>query len=154
MYLAFEIALAVMVAAAIFMLTRSQRTHEEHWPFVPRPLMSGPEQLLFRRLIEALPECYVLAHVPLARLLDVKEGEADREWRNLIADKILDFAVCGQDSTIVAAVELSESSEKGLERRQADETRDKALVDAGIKLLRWSTSALPDGAAIKAAFAS
>ena len=152
MVLALEILVAVGILVMVVLFTRNQRPKEEHWPYAPKQLLTDPQRLLFRRLIEALPECYVFAQLPLAKVLDVRTGVPEQEWKSLISQKSLDFAICRQDSTIVAAVELSASSEDGGEHRGADETRDKALTDAGVKVLRWTASSLPDVAAIQAAF--
>lgn len=65
----------------------------------------------------------------------------------------LDFVVCHKDSTIIAAIELDDKSHENTSRKEADDKKNKALAAAEIMLVRWKTSALPDEAAIRLAFA-
>ena len=154
MLLALEVLVAVVIVAMAFLFTRNRLPEEELWPFVPRPLLTAQERVLFRQLVEALPKRHVFAHVPLSQVLDVKTGVPAQEWMNLLSQKTVDFLVCSEDSTIVGAIGLDDGSPKTSVHRQANEVRDKALTDAGVKVLRWATSALPDRNAIREAFAS
>ena len=65
-----------------------------------------PEQLLYHRLVRALPEHIVLAQVQASRVLGVKKGYRFHEWSNRINRLSYDFVVCGKDSTVIAAIEL------------------------------------------------
>lgn len=63
----------------------------------------------------------------------------------------LDFVVCRKDATIVAAVELDDSTHRKPERIAADAKKEKALSAAGVNLIRWEVGNLPDQAAIRQA---
>jgi very-short-patch-repair endonuclease len=65
----------------------------------------------------------------------------------------VDFVVCLKDSTIVAAVELDDKTHEKASRVEADAKKGKALTAAGVALVRWQVSALPDENAIRQAFA-
>lgn len=65
----------------------------------------------------------------------------------------VDFVVCLKDSTIVAAVELDDKTHEKASRVEADAKKEKALSAAGVALVRWQVSALPDESAIRQAFA-
>ena len=109
-----------------------------------RPL-SEVEQVLYWRLVEALPECVVLAQVPFTRFMKPPEaGEkiAIRHYRAMyarIAGKRVDFLVCLRDFTVVAAVELDDVSSE----RRKDSTREDLLKSAGITPLRVFAEAIP-----------
>ncbi|HTR00501.1 MAG TPA: DUF2726 domain-containing protein [Candidatus Acidoferrum sp.] len=124
------------------------------WPFYAKKPLSQPEQVLYHRLVTALPECIVLAQVQLSRVLGVKKGFNFHEWNNRINRMSLDFLVCLKDSTIVAAIELDDKTHEKSERITADNKKEKALTAAGIKLIRWNTNEMPDENAIRQTFVS
>jgi hypothetical protein len=146
---------AVVVASVLF-LFRSKLVpeREEFGPrrFYARKPLSTPEQILYFRLVKALPEHIVLAQVQLSRFLDVESGQHAWGWRNRISQKSADFVVCRKDATVVAVIELDDVSHERGDRRAADATKEEALAAAGIKVIRWPETALPDGSAINAAF--
>ena len=80
------------------------------WPFYVRKLLSQPEQVLYHRLIHALPEHIVLAQVQVSRVLGVKKGFNFHEWNNRINRLSYDFVVCGKDSTVIAVIELDDKT--------------------------------------------
>lgn len=123
------------------------------WPFYAKKPLTQPEQVLYHRLVGALPECIVLAQLQLSRVLGVKRGFSFHEWNNRINRMSLEFVVCLKDSTIVAAVELDDKSHELAARKVADDKKEKVLSAAGITLIRWKTNALPDEAAIRLAYA-
>lgn len=122
------------------------------WPFYAKKVLSSPEQVLYHRLVYALPECIVLAQVQLSRVLGVKKGFNFAQWNNRINRLSLDFVVCLKDSSVVAAVELDDASHQGPRREEADRRKTRAVEAAGITLIRWSTKAMPDEATIRATF--
>ena len=146
--------LVTLIAALLLRNALQSAANKKPWPYVARKLLTKPEQVLYYRLIEALPECVVLAQVQLSRVIEVRKGESSYQWRNRISQKSLDFVVCLPDSTVVAAIELDDSSHQKTHRRNADQTKDKALVDAGVKVLRWKVSELPNVNVIRTAFTS
>ncbi len=152
----FFILLLIAIAAAVIAILKKRgglAGGKEAWPFYAKKPLTQPEQVLYHRLVSALPECIVLAQVQLSRVLGVKQGHGFHEWNNRINRMSLDFVVCLKDSTIVAAVELDDNSHEKESRKVADEKKNKALAAAGVALIRWQVSALPDEVAIRMAFA-
>lgn len=143
----------VIAGIAVLRLRRMPGKGAEAWPFYAKKPLSQPEQVLYHRLVAALPECMVLAQVQLSRVLGVKKGFRFHEWNNRINRMSLDFLVCLKDSSIVAAIELDEKSHERAARMEADAKKEKALAAAGITLVRWHVSAMPDEATIRKVFA-
>ena len=125
------------------------RTSAPRWPFYVRKLLSQPEQVLYHRLIRALPEHIVLAQVQVSRVLGVKKGFNFYEWNNRINRLSYDFVVCGKDSTVIAAIELDDKTHEDAARARTDDKKNKATVAAGLRLVRWSVRALPSEEAIR-----
>ena len=95
------------------------------------------------------------AEVPTlaSRVLGVKKGNNFHEWNNRINRLSYDFVVCDKDSTVLAAIELDDSSHERSDRAQTDQKKMKAGADAGLRLIRWHVKSLPDEAAIRSALA-
>jgi hypothetical protein len=74
------------------------------WPFYLKKPLSQPEQVLYHRLVRALPEHIVLAQVQVSRVLGVKKGARFHEWNNRINRLSYDCIVCSKDSTVLAAI--------------------------------------------------
>ena len=150
-------AIALGVLAVIVLAVLKKRggsgAGDAQWPFYTRKPLTQPEQILYHRLVAAMPECIVLAQVQLSRVLGVKKGFSFNEWNNRINRMSLDFLVCLKDSTVVAAVELDDKTHEKASRVDADAKKEKALSAAGITLVRWNVSALPDEATIRQTFA-
>ena len=147
------IAVALILAAILLKLNpfkgSVKKLVEETWPFYARKPLSEPEQILYFRLIKALPDHIVLAQVQLSRLLGVKKGNNHQAWFNRINRLSADFVVCNKDSSVVAVIELDDSSHEREDRQKTDAKKDKALAAAGVPVIRWQTKALPGDAAIK-----
>lgn len=141
----------VVVAVLAVLKAKSQGGGtEEVWPFYAKKPLSQPEQVLYFRLVQALPEHIVLAQVQLSRLLGVKKGNNYQAWFNRINRMSVDFVVCNKDSSIVAVIELDDATHQKEDRQAADAKKDKALTSAGIRIIRWQAKAIPDIAAIQA----
>ena len=124
------------------------------WPLEPKsPLLSVPEQVLYRRLIQALPQNIVFAQVQLLQVLRFKRGRYDAGIQNRFSQLSLDFLILKPDMAILAAIELDDSSHARAHRRDADFRKKRALDSAGIPLIRWTTARLPEVDAIRAAVA-
>jgi len=144
------------VLAIIFTKLKRLSSHgdgEVAWPFYAKKPLTQPEQVLYHRLVSALPDHIVLAQVQLSRILGVKQGNNFHEWNNRINRMSLDFVICGKDSSIIAAIELDDKSHEKASRKEADDKKNKALSSAGVKLVRWQVNALPDDVAIRLALA-
>ena len=89
-----------------------------------RAVLSVPEQQPYFRMVDALPECVVLAQVELSRVLEPSAKVRDSRKRfglyQRIRGRSLDFVVCLKDMTVVAAVELDDSSHDSERGRKRD----------------------------------
>lgn len=151
------VAVVLLALLAIVVVALKKRglpgSGDTPWPFYAKKPLTQPEQILYHRLVAAMPECIVLAQVQLSRVLGVKKGFDFNEWNNRINRMSLDFLVCLKDSTIVAAVELDDKTHEKTSRIEADDKKERALSAAGVALIRWQASALPNETAIRQAFA-
>ncbi|HUW28442.1 MAG TPA: DUF2726 domain-containing protein [Sulfuriferula sp.] len=150
------LAVVILVIFAVLAAMRKGKSAggSEEWPFYQRKPLSAPEQILYFRLVKALPDHIVLGQVQLSRLLGVKKGNNAQAWLNRINRMSADFVVCNKDSSIVAVIELDDATHNGEKRQQADAKKDKALAAASIPIHRWQAKAIPDDAQIKATFLS
>jgi very-short-patch-repair endonuclease len=150
-------AFALLILALVLLFVLKKRVSSDFadtpWPLYAKKPLTQAEQVLYHRLVATLPECIVLAQVQLSRVLGVKSGFNFNQWNNRINRMSLDFLVCLKDSTIVAAVELDDKTHEKAARAEADEKKEKALSAAGVALIRWRVSELPDEAAIRQVFA-
>jgi len=140
------LALAVfVVAGAIIFFRRKPKAPNfaALWPYAGKQIMTEPGQVLFKRLVEALPECVVFAQVPLSRFLQVEPDFPQREWRDRIGQMSVDFAVCLPDSTVVAVIDLNAGTYDHESPQSADRIKEKALESAGITLVRYKAQDLP-----------
>ena len=122
------------------------------WPFYSKRPLSQPEQVLYHRLVAALPEHIVLAQVQLSRVMGVKKGFYARGWLNRINRMSFDFVVCLKDSTVVAAIELNDRNHESPDRIEADIKKSRAASSAGIRLVRWNVKGLPENDDIRHIF--
>lgn len=150
------LALVAIIAILGLLKAKSQNNSSDHeiWPFYAKKPLSQPEQILYFRLIEALPDHIILAQVQLSRFLGVRKGHNYQAWSNRINRMSADFVICKKDASIVAIIELDDSTHQKLDRQIADNKKDKALEAAEIKLVRWQAKSIPDITEIKAAFAA
>jgi hypothetical protein len=146
------IALAI-TATLLFIIRAKPRTKtdlkETNWPFYPKKPLSNPEQVLYFRLAAALPNHIILGQVQLSRILGVKKGHNYNQWNNRINRMSTDFVICSKNATIVAVIELDDSTHERPDRKKADLKKDKALASAGIKLIRWNVKSMPDTSTIQ-----
>ena len=150
----FVIALLLIAVVALLLYLKNQGLLEGKgpgtWPFCIKKPLSQPEQVLYHRLVKALPDHIVLAQVQVSRVLGVKKGWNNNEWNNRINRMSYDFVVCGKDSIVLAAIELDDITHESTRRKTTDEKKNKATKDAGLRLIRWNVKSLPDESAIQA----
>jgi len=151
-FLLLIVVVAVIVILVVLKAKSQGGAGDEGWPFYAKKPLSQPEQVLYFRLIQALPEHIILAQVQLSRLLGVKKGNNYQAWFNRINRMSADFVVCNKDSSIVAVIELDDATHRREGRQVADAKKDKALASAGIRIVRWQAKSIPDIAAIQATF--
>jgi uncharacterized protein DUF2726 len=140
---------ALIVAISIFGGYRRSSVTSGPWPFYLKRLLTQPEQVLYHRLVKALPNHIMLAQVQVSRVLGVKKGSRFHEWNNRINRMTYDFVICDKSSAVIAAIELDDKSHESERRRNTDAKKNKATVDAGLKLVRWQVKSLPDEAMIQ-----
>lgn len=148
--------LIVVVAVVVFLAYLKAKGQggisDQAWPFYAKKPLSQPEQVLYFRLVQALPEHIILAQVQLSRLLGVKKGNNYQAWFNRINRMSADFVVCNKDSSIVAVIELDDATHQKEDRQAADAKKDKALTLANVRVIRWQAKAIPDVANIQSTF--
>ncbi|MFA5170444.1 MAG: DUF2726 domain-containing protein [Sulfuriferula sp.] len=144
----------VVLVVVVFAAKKAKSNQGEpgEWPFYQCKPLSAPEQVLYFRLVKALPEHIILGQVQLSRILKVKKGNNTQAWLNRINRMSADFVVCNKNSSIVAVIELDDASHNTEKRQQADAKKDKALTAAGIKIHRWNVKNIPNEDAIQAVF--
>ncbi len=146
------VVIAVIIVFVILKAKAQGGTGAEVWPFHAKKPLSQPEQILYFRLVQALPDYITLAQVQLSRMLGVKKGNNYQAWSNRINRMSADFVVCNKDFSIVAVIELDDATHQRKDRRVADARKDKALESANIQIVRWQAKAIPDVATIQRAF--
>jgi hypothetical protein len=114
------------------------------WPVTARNLLSPREQSLYQRLLSLYPKHQVFVQVALSQLIDVDRNYPESEsirarYKQLVAD----FVLCRSDLSVVAVIELDDRSHERRARQDADARKTKALVDAGLRLVRIPAGDLP-----------
>jgi len=146
------VVLVIAFIATAFLKKRGRSGAEIEWPFYAKRVLTQPEQILFYRLVKALPELIVLAQVQVSRVLGVKRDFNFHAWNNRINRLSYDFVICSKDSSVLAVIELDDGSHTRQSRADTDRKKDSATAAAGIRLIRWHVKSLPDEATIQAAF--
>lgn len=149
----FSFAIALMFifgAIAACLLVRRRSASLVPWPTKSRSVLTRREQPFYWRLQQALPSYVVLAQVQLSRFLSIDARAQRRAWLNRIDRKSADFVICKKDFSVVAVIEVDDSSHDDAAARKRDADKDAALSAAGITVLRWRQ--LPDVEAIRKAF--
>jgi hypothetical protein len=149
MSLTFAFLLIVLFAAASWLSVRMRPSHYADSYRSTKPL-SQPEQSLYWRLREAMPDCVVLCQVSLSRFLTPNSSRAlvRRALFNRISQKSVDFLICLPDFTIIAVVELDDSTH----RQEKDARRDSIFQSASVPLVRVNVRDIPGIEELKALF--
>ena len=109
-------------------------------------LLNDSEQDLYHRLCEAMPSMTIFAQVGVAQLALLR-GRPEAQRLSSMLGRGVDFVVCSEDFSIVAAIELSwpvlEAS--GV---SPEEEKRQALQSLGIPLIVFRPNNLPDADAI------
>ncbi|MFM2065496.1 MAG: hypothetical protein RLZZ584_405 [Pseudomonadota bacterium] len=120
------------------------------WPPEATRVMTMRHRRAFDLLRRAVPECMVLAQVPLARFLRVPTRLSYVEWLRRIGHVCIDLVICDPASNVIAVIEVRESdkveNDKARKRRMRVE---RVLRAAGIPLHVWSEAWLPDPLAVR-----
>jgi very-short-patch-repair endonuclease len=143
------IIIAITIILAFLKTKKKSNNNIEIWPYYAKKPLTQPEQILYFRLVQALPENIILAQVQLSQLLGVKKGNNYQAWINRINRMSADFVVCNKDSSIIAVIELDDATHQRKDRQAADSKKDKAITSAGVKIIRWPAKSIPDTTAIQ-----
>jgi very-short-patch-repair endonuclease len=141
---------AILAVLALLGFVLSLRKKEAGWEYYAKKPMTKPEQVLYFRLIDALPDHVILAQVQLSRFLGVKKG--CRNYMGSLARisrLSADFLVCTKDAGIVAVIELDDASHEGKKNKANDIKKDKAIQAARLRVIRWHVGDMPTNEKIK-----
>ncbi|MGA8146885.1 MAG: DUF2726 domain-containing protein [Gallionellaceae bacterium] len=148
--------LAIVIVFIVFVVlkivaNKKKGTETQDKPpyFKKKTLLGEKEQVLFHRLIEAMPDHYVMAQVRLADIVGVKKSENWQSWFNKVSRKSVDFVICNKSFVVLACIELDGKTHEQEDRQKADNTKDEALNAAGIPIVHIDASILPPTSDIK-----
>ena len=125
-------------------------------PYFRKAVLTEVEQVLYHRLVEALPELIILAQVPMSGLVGIRK-QGNKNWQgqfNAISKKSVDYVVCRKDFSVVAVIELDDSTHEAADRQQSDAVKNAAFKQLGIKILRLQPGNMPAAESIAVAFAT
>lgn len=108
------------------------------WPFMPRDFMTDAEVRFFHQLKQAVPEFLIFSQVGLSRLIECTDEEDEKFWFNRINRMSVDYVLVDPDAQhVLVAIELDDWSHDQDGRVKADLKKDKALISAGIPIVRF-----------------
>jgi hypothetical protein len=137
--------------AVVYFKLFKPRSTATRWAVKARPPVSPVEQQLYRRLLDAFPQCIVLSQVAVSQLLSVMPGPGRQVAFNKISRLVADFVLCTVDFAVIHVIELDDSSHAAAHRQNADRNKSEALTAAGYSLVRFQVSRLPTAAELQAA---
>lgn len=120
-------------------------------PYFKKTPLSEPEQVVFHRLREALPDLIVLAQVAMPAMVGIRKNGNWQSQFNEISRKHVDFVVCMQDFSIKAVIELDDSTHQRGERIKSDAIKDAAFQSIGVPVIRFDVREMPSVETIRAA---
>ena len=128
-----------------------RRQMKEKMPFMTTRPLSLQEIVFYRRLTNALTNHIVLAKVHVANFLKSTATD-DTRWQHAINGLVVDFLICRNDGSPIAAVEFVDATKHPRDRPAPDTALHHALRSAGIKVFRWKSSEFPSADALQTAF--
>lgn len=123
------------------------------FPFEPMPLMTDTEVRFFQRLQQALPEYLIFSQVQLSRMIaPIDADDVDASfWFNRICRMSVDYVIVAPDSqTVLVAIELDDWTHQNQRRQQQDAKKDKAVSSAGIPMMRYHATGMPESHVLRA----
>ncbi|TXI92729.1 MAG: DUF2726 domain-containing protein [Burkholderiaceae bacterium] len=109
--------------------------------FEKRKFFAAEEEVFFKRLIKALPNCSIFPKVQLAAILEphISNEKKRQIMRQKLQSRHVDFGIFDKNLELLCVVIL-----EGDEEPQDEEYPTRHLLkSAGIKNVRWKRSALP-----------
>ncbi len=120
------------------------------WPPEATRVMTMRHRRAFDLLRRAVPECMVLAQVPLARFLRVPTRLSYVEWLRRIGHVCIDLVICDPASNVIAVIEVRETDKVETDKARKRRLRvERVLRASGIPLHIWSEAWLPDPLAVR-----
>ncbi|CAN5399151.1 hypothetical protein BH11PSE11_BH11PSE11_14380 [soil metagenome] len=119
-----------------------QKTNKSTAPrYRAKHILNKSEEEFFKRLVAALPDCYIFPQVAMLALLEAKDKDLKRNTADLvsIAHKRVDFAVYDTDLKLICVVDLSDNQAGDYSYKSSD----GLLESAGVKTIHWSPDARP-----------
>jgi hypothetical protein len=111
------------------------------WPVTAKSLLTNREMELYKTLHGLYPDHRLFVQVALSQLIDVAKNHPERNSiRARFSQLVADFVLCRPDLSVVAVIELDDWSHALEKRKMPDARKNKALADAGLRLIR-----IPDG---------
>jgi Protein of unknown function (DUF2726) len=112
------------------------------WPPSVTRALTGAERDAREVLMKGLPECLILAQVPLARFIKVPRRNSYTEWLRRAGYMSADLLVCDRTSLVLAVVSIQAEREspRAKDRRAV---MMQVLKAAGVKMLVWREAAIP-----------
>ncbi len=139
---------AIATVAAFYLHAWLTRPSDRAIEVAARRPLSRLEQVLYGRLVQALPDHIVLAQVAYSQLLAIRKGGDARTLRNRFDRLVADFVVCREDFVVIAVIELDDRAHDSPQKQQLEQRKAVFLETAGVPLYRMNGSELPDAAAI------
>lgn len=135
-----ENVILVTVAVMVFVFVLTIAAHSSKWPYVPVGALMTPAELNFyHQLVRVIPNnTLIFTKVRIADVVDVKgsiKGPRRLKYFNPIAAKHLDFVVVdSRKMTVLAAIEVNDSSHDRADRRERDLLIRKVMEAAKVRL--------------------
>ena len=108
-------------------------------------LLNKSELELFNRLKEATPALNVFVQVSMSQVFFMFPNRKDTFSKlGEIGRKSIDFLLCREDTSIVAAIELNGPKHEAPRQAESDAKKRAALEEAGIPLMIYTPDNLPD----------
>lgn len=121
------------------------------WPPQPTRVLTSRERVAYGTLARALPECMVLAQVPMSRFLSVPKRHSYADWLRRVGYQCVDFVICDMAAQVIAVVELQTEGVPSERARKRLSRMSRSLEAANIRLLIWRADALPSTTAAREA---
>jgi hypothetical protein len=109
---------------------------------VPRKLFDAEEEIFFKRVQKALPNCLIFPHVLLTSILEAQcSNEKKRTlMHKKLSERHVDFGIFNTELELLCVLELERDDSNAQEEEYPTK---KLLKRAGIKCIRWSRASLP-----------
>ena len=122
------------------------------WPPQATRVLSLAERQAYSTLVRALPDCIVLAQVPMSRFLKVPRRNSYADWLRRLGHQCVDFVVCDMHAQVLAVVELRAPAVLTADRAQRRlERMARSLKAAKVPLHVWTEGQLPSAEAAREA---